>query len=178
MKKELIFLICAVSVLIGGMPAFTLDETVMVSSYAGSVDIVLPGSESPAEKSPGMILAKATNITTGEEAHIDIAFGRAKTNMARIGENSYVVLGPGRGEGLELTSGEVKVVLKDIKKGETFLVRTPSAVCGARGTGWQVKASGDTTAIAVFEGRVFVRGVNGDGSVREEEFWIDEGYRR
>jgi hypothetical protein len=57
-------------------------------------------------------------------------------------------------------------------------VRTPCGVCGARGTGWRTIVSGGMMNVAVFQNRVFSRGVNKDGSVMEDDFWIGEGFMR
>jgi len=153
-------------------------EAVIVVSYAGEIGITPPDSDEPVANTPGMILSENTVIITGEESHIDITFGRVKNNMIRIKDNSKVIIEPVNGNKVSLEKGQVTVLLKDVKKGETFLVNTPGAVCGTRGTGWNVKTDGDVTSVAVFEGRVFTRGINSDGSVMEAEYWVDEGYKR
>ena len=173
-KRSLIFVLCLCSFI----AVSHAEETIFVVSYSGDVKIMLPGSEVPAEKVPGMILGEGARVVTGEESSIEISFGRTKNSLVKIKEKSNVLMYPFDGSKVYLENGEVTVLLKDMRKDDTFSVSTPSAVCGARGTGWDVKSDADATEVSVFEGKVFVRGVNEDGTVKEAEYWVDEGYRR
>ena len=70
------------------------------------------------------------------------------------------------------------MLLKDLPKGSEFKVRTPCAVCGARGTGWLIKTTDKFTEILVFENKVFLQGFNPDGSIRDGDFWTERGFKR
>lgn len=174
MKKIIILLFCA-SLLTAGS-AFASSESVTVVSYAGDVKITPSGKDEPLECKPDMILKEGTHISTGEESYLEVAFNRSKTNVVKIKENSKVVLKLEGDEKIELIDGAVYTMLKDLKKGETFQVRTPCAVCGARGTGWATGTDGNSTNIGVFDKKVFVRGLKKDGSVREKVSWVSEGF--
>ncbi|MFH1836551.1 MAG: FecR family protein [Candidatus Omnitrophota bacterium] len=179
MKRALVPAACifyAVVMMIGIAQA---EETVMVVSYAGDVETIFPGQVEPSEHVPGTLLAYGTRIITGEESHIEITFGRSKGNIIKVKADSEVIIMPSYGDGkADIKNGEMTVLLKEIEKGDTFMITSPAAVCWARGTGWNIKTDGEITHVAVFEGRVFVRGIKDDNTVMEGEYLIDEGYQR
>ncbi len=165
-----VFLICSI--------ACCSIESPVIISYAGDVKVFPSGKTDAILCKPGMVINEGTVIVTGEESYLEIAFDKGKKNIVKIKENSEVVIKLDGSEKIELIDGKVFAFLKEIKKGETFRIKTPSAVCGARGTGWMTYHSGLFTEVAVFDSSVFVRGLNKDGSVMEEEFWVETGFER
>jgi len=179
MKKVLILFLCAVSVICMTALVSAAAEPVVVVSYAGSVEVLFPTAAGPVACKPGMVLQEGSRITTGDESYIEIAFNRLKSNVVRVMENSNVIVKLDGADKIVLVDGEVFTMIRDFKKGEVFQVRTPCAVCGARGTGWSTRTDKDiVTDVAVFDDKVFVRGIKKDGSVMEKEFWIEEGFLR
>ncbi len=178
MKYFLIAVICVTAVLTFGAITSGAEQAVFVVSYAGEVKVM------PAEKTegvtcvPGMLLAAGTRLITGEESYVMLAFDRSQNNLVKVKENSEVVLKLGSDDTIELIDGKMFTLLRDLDKGQTFRVRTPDAVCGARGTGWALATDGRITTVTVFDNKVFVRGINRGGSVKEEEVWVEEGYQR
>ncbi|RKY42102.1 MAG: hypothetical protein DRP85_04015 [Candidatus Makaraimicrobium thalassicum] len=178
MKKVLILLVCAVCTVWAGASVLASGGTVIVVSYAGDVKVVPAGEIEPVACQPGMLLKEGARIITGEESYVKIAFDRPRSNIVKVKENSEVMIkleGPDR---IELIDGKLFILLRDIKRGETFRVRTPCAVCGARGTGWGVETDGKVADVAVFDGSVFVRSIRKDGSVMEDEYWVERGFER
>ncbi len=177
-KKILILLVYIASVIWGGCSSHAAEEAVVVISYAGDVKVIPPSSTEKVACKPGMILKEGTRVVTGKESYLKIAFDRSERNVVKIEENSEVVIKLDGDDKIELVDGKVFASLQDIKKGETFRIRTPCATCGARGTGWLTETDGSTMNVSVYEGTVFVRGMNKDGTVMEKEYLVKEGFQR
>ncbi|MDP8299659.1 MAG: FecR domain-containing protein [Candidatus Tantalella remota] len=178
MKYFLMIAVCVSVVLVLGAAICAAEQTVFVVSYAGEVKLVSAEKEEAVTCVPGMVLTEGTRIITGEESYIMLAFDRSKNNLVKVKENSEVILKLGDEDTIELIDGKMFTLLRDLDKSQTFRIRTPDAVCGARGTGWGVTAGGRTTSVAVFDKKVFVTGINKDGSVKESEVWVEAGYQR
>lgn len=178
MKKIIIFALCLTCFMFFGKNINAQVESVIVVSYAGDVK-VFPGGGTDSEKcKAGMFLPEGTRVITGDESYVQVTYDRAKTQLVKVKENSEVVIKIDGDDKVHLIEGKVYTLLKGLKKGKTFRVRTPAAVCGARGTGWLTEFFGDITTIGVFDDKVFARGIKKDGSVMEGEEWIKTGYQR
>ena len=108
----------------------------------------------------GDILNQNDIIETGSMSSCDIKIG---DSMIRIKENSKAILAQLlRKDGLENTTlgldvGKMICKPKKLLKNESFLVKTPTAVAGVRGTNFSVEADANkTTRIKVFDGKVAV----------------------
>jgi hypothetical protein len=174
MKKYLFFtLVLYTAVLLGGA-AFA--EGVKVASFEGDVKVTAQGSDVPVACEAGMDLASGATIDAGEGAYATIAFDASGANVVRITDGSMVVLRLGGPDKIELKSGEAFISLEGLKEDETFRIRTPYAICGARGTAWNVKVSDNMVHISVLKGRVFVRGIGRNGAPMEGELLLEKGY--
>ncbi|MFC1570428.1 FecR domain-containing protein [Candidatus Omnitrophota bacterium] len=151
---------------------------VKVISVSGNVEVTPPVSGRPEKPKVDMFLKEGTKIVTKAKSEIEVAFNDEATNVVKISQNTHVVIKLDAEDKIELIDGELFAVLKNLKKGETFQVRTPCAVCGARGTGWQMSTDGKATDVAVFDKKVYVQGLNKDGSVMEKKYWVKKGYER
>ena len=178
MRRTIVLMACCILAIGASLSVFASDETVMVVSYAGDIKVIPFGETDAAVCKPGMILGEGTRLVTGEESYIEIAFGRAKNKIMKVRANSEVVIKLEGEDRVVLIDGQIATFLKEMKRDEVFRVRTPCAVAGARGTGWISKTSKKITDILVFNGKVFVRGINEDGSVMEGEDWVEEGFER
>jgi hypothetical protein len=178
MRKILVFFLCIVLLCAMKAPFCLSQEEVLVVSCEGEVKVVHHGTIKSVSCKTGMSLEAGARIITGAGAFVRIAFDKRERNIIKIKGKSDVVLKLSDGDKIELIEGEVYALLRDLKPGETFRVRTPSAVCGARGTGWRTHAKGNTSEVATFDGKVFVRGINKDGSVMDGVSWVRKGYKR
>ena len=149
-----------------------------VLEYKGDVKIVSPGDKAGVKPSKTMRLEQGQQVITGIGSYIDIAFDGDKGQIVKVEENSHVVILFGEKDKIELLDGEVYVLLLNMVSSGEFRVATPCAVAGARGTGWRTRTDGQTTYVAVFDDRVFVFGVNEDGSLKSESFWVNYGFER
>lgn len=177
MKKFVVFLF-SLSLIIGlCFPALAQKDAVIVVSYAGDVKVFPPGETKSVVCEPGMILKEGTRIVTGKEAYMMLALDRPGRNLVKVKAGSEVVIKLGENDKIELIDGKVFTLLRELDKGSIFRIRTPDAVCGARGTGWGVWTEGNVTTVAVFDRTVFVRGITKDGSDMEGQVWVEEGYQ-
>ncbi len=108
----------------------------------------------------GDILSQNDIIETGTMSSCDIKIG---DSMIRIKENSKAIMAQLlRKDGMENTTlgldvGKMICKPKKLLKNESFLVKTPTAVAGVRGTNFSVEADAQkTTRIKVFDGKVAV----------------------
>jgi hypothetical protein len=177
MKKTFIFLLCLVCLGVFCADTRASGEDVVVISMAGKAKVIPAGKKKPVDCKTGMYLKAGARITTEKGAYVQIAFDELEENIVKISENSDVVLKLADGDKIELVNGQIYALLRDMEKDETFRVRTPCAVCGARGTGWRTKTDGQVTEVAVFDDKVFVRGLKKDGTAMEKFSWLGEGYK-
>jgi hypothetical protein len=109
---------------------------------------------------PGEMLEANAQIITGEQSSCDLKVGES---LIRIKESSSLILAQVSAQGspentlLSLESGKMLCKPKKLLKDESFIVKTPTAVAGVRGTQFSVEADADkTTTFKVFEGEVKV----------------------
>ena len=153
------------------------DEVEVVSSE-GQVDVTKKGEDASVGAEAGMLLSEGDRIVTGEGSSARLSFSKETRQTVDVNEKSDVILKLDDGEKIELISGEVFAMVKGLKKGEEFRVRTPCATCGARGTAWLTATDAEKTNISVVDGSVFTKGINKDGTLMKKEYTVKKGYER
>ncbi len=108
----------------------------------------------------GEVIKEKDSLVTGAQSSCDVRIGES---IIRIKENSKVLIsqlmrsGNLENTGLGLEVGKVLCKPRKLMKSESFLVKTPTAVAGVRGTKFTVEADQQkTTRIKVFDGEVKV----------------------
>ncbi len=110
----------------------------------------------------GSLLLERDRVKTGEASTVDIQIGQS---VVRVKENSEVLLSTiyrdsatgMESSTLDLSVGVVLAKPKKLMKGESFLVKTPTAVAGVRGTMFTVETTeARDTRVAVLDGKVEV----------------------
>ncbi len=110
----------------------------------------------------GMELAQGDRIRTGAGGTVDVQIGQS---VVRVKEKSEVALAAlfldgttgSENTSLELAVGMVLAKPKKLVKGESFMVKTPTAVAGVRGTMFMVETStAKDTRVEVVDGKVQV----------------------
>lgn len=145
---------------------------VEVLSTEGDVDVAPGGKETKIEVNRGMALGRGDRIKTGPSSSCDISFDSKAKNVVGIQENSDVVLLLDRSRKLEVIEAHLFARLAAIPEGSSFEVKTPLAVCGARGTGFGVKGYKENTEASAYDESIYIRNIKG----KEEK--IEEGFRR
>jgi sulfatase modifying factor 1 len=152
----------------------------IVASVKGKVEVLVPPRGSYSEVKPtaravivGESIASGATLTTGGGASADLLLTNG--TLAHLGANTKLVLtalyqksfsgtnqkaseltrevSPSR-TALKLEEGDLVVEVRKLNKESSFLISTPIAHAGIRGTQFKVKASADSAELSVLEGRV------------------------
>jgi len=111
-----------------------------------------------------MILSKGDNLKTGPESWAEIGFGKDFVNVVRVRENTLlelIDLGPVR---LGLLKGEVRSLVESLDADTAFEIAAPTAICGARATGWDTNTDGKQVIVDAYEDEVYFYAVDKDGN--------------
>jgi hypothetical protein len=79
-------------------------------------------------------------------------------------------------EKIELLEGEVFSLIRNLPAGESFEIRTPTAIVGARGTEWVTKFKEETTEVETYENNTFLKTFDESGQIKKEETIVAAGY--
>ena len=153
---------------------------VIVAAAKGRVEVLVPPRGSYSEVKPearavivGESIASGATLTTGNGSSADLLLTNG--TLAHLGANTKLVLtalyqrsfsgtnqkaseltkevSPSR-TALKLEEGDLVVEVLKLNKESSFLISTPIAHAGIRGTQFKVKASADSAELSVLEGRV------------------------
>ena len=124
------------------------------------------------------VLEKGDVIQTAGESSVDIVIGKETDKSVKIEENSRMEFEGINPAHLNLSEGKILVKLKKLEPKSSFTVKTPTAICGARGTGWSEQATPDRTKICVFENDVFVKKLDDSGRPEFIKHVVNEGTQR
>jgi hypothetical protein len=162
---------------------FTGNEAV-VMRYKGNVKIYPQNVDDWNYPEVGMKLKNGTKIETDKTAsYIEILFNYeadgSKKNVVRIEDGSSVELVKISSDDtrINLDKGELNCLLQKTKKGLKFEIKTPVAICGARGTGWKVTHNPRTTGYC-FENRIYMQPLDGNGNPTGDKSNINEGHKK
>lgn len=155
MKINIITALLAIITVIGfGCGRETVDEHATISFMIGNVRI------NSVDAQIGDVIKQNDDIVTADNSFCDIRIGGS---IIRIKAQSSVkistLLKSGNIEDTEigLNSGKLLCKPKKLLKDENFMVKTPTAVAGVRGTQFAIEADKlKTTRIKVFNGEVKV----------------------
>ncbi|MDB4349557.1 FecR family protein [Omnitrophica bacterium] len=95
------------------------------------------------------------SLKTGTDSWAEVGFGKDFTDVVRVKENTrseLIDLGP---VSISLLKGELRALVESLPEGTTFQIRTPTAVCGARGTGWDTNTDGKKVVVDAYEEEVY-----------------------
>ncbi len=153
MKKTILPAIMMLA-LISGCTREPVDEYAMITFMIGDV------TKNSAAVQIGDVIKEKDIIQTGNDSFCDIKIGQS---LIRVKQKTKVVLatlirqGGIENTSVDLDSGKMLCKPKKLLKSETFMVKTPTAVAGVRGTQFTVETdTTGTSRIKVFEGSVKV----------------------
>ena len=127
---------------------------------------------------PSTMLEKGDVVETAEGSSVDIIIGKDTNKAVKLGENSHVEFQEINPAYLDCSKGKVMVSLKKVEPKSSFTIKTPTAICGARGTAWSEQASPNNTRICVFENKVYVKELDSAGQPKAKEHTVVEGTER
>jgi hypothetical protein len=110
-----------------------------------------------------MSLEKNTEVKTEADSSCTLAFDKGLKNIVTLKQNSLIRINSIMPGDIFLPEGRVFSLIKNLPKGEQFQVRTPTAIAGARGTGWITHSHNRVTGVFCFEDAVFIQGLDNSG---------------
>ena len=120
-------------------------------------------------------LSKDDMLKTAADSWAEVGFGEELKNVIKVKEETTVKFTEVGPIVLGLLNGEIRSLVEALTEDSTFQIRTPTAVCGARGTGWDTATDGEKVIIDAYEENVFFQPVI-DGKVGAESI-IEAGKR-
>jgi hypothetical protein len=138
-----------------------IEREGIINFLAGTVTII--DKEKKAKAQVGDIVNRGMRIETGEKSFVDIYFD---DNAVKILENSIVEISElelNINENSEKTRFHIKQgkvfarVAKKLAKNDQFLIGSPTATAGVRGTEFLVIEDGGTGVVACLKGKVEVK---------------------
>lgn len=168
--KYLILVLLAGALLLNCPPAFAreLVREAKVIMVKGDVNIQKSGRTEWTAAKEGMSLVDGDTAKTGKGSAVEIAFDRDKKNLVRLEENSTAILRGKMLRQVELPSGKIRFVVKSLKKDSSFVIKTPTVVAGARGSGGDVIVADKMDTVKAFEDELFVQSFDEQGNLIQE----------
>jgi ferric-dicitrate binding protein FerR (iron transport regulator) len=151
------------------------QSEVKIITVRGKAQVLKAGEGDWQKAKKNLYLKSGDSVKTSADASVDIAFDNLKHGVVSVRENSHVVIRLVGNEKIELLDGEVFALVRKLPAGSSFEIRTPTAVCGARGTGFGAKGNKKGTTVSSYEDSAYASGKNKDGSKKDEKD-IPEGY--
>jgi len=124
----------------------------------------------------GMKLMKGAGIKTGAGSWVDIVYDAEGLNVLRIKEKTEITVQQAQAN---LAKGEVFAAFANLAPGSKFVVKTPTAACGIRGSifGVSFDAMKKVTKVVALEHSVFVTGLDAQGNEITKEVTIPQGFK-
>ncbi len=141
--------------------AMAVDAKAMVC--VGNVEVRKPGDKDWKPLTDGTALPQGTQVLTHPGSTCSIKLG---DSAIELGPDTFATMTNLEPIKVDMQSGRIYALVRNLRPGSEFKVASPTAVCAARGTGW-VQTTND---VACYEGTLLVQGA--DGSEAE----IPEGY--
>jgi len=154
-----------------------VNSRVKVLSVSGKVKYLSSKEDVWKELKKNKYLRSGDSVKTGSNSSAELAFDSEKNNIVKINSSAYVVLKLQGSEKIEIINGEVFSLIKRLSQGSSFEIRTPTAICGARGTGWGTKADKKETVISAYEKDSYTKGVGEDGKAMTGETTVKQGFK-
>lgn len=134
---------------------------------AGTAEVKSVVAEEWVDAEVGMKVKEGDTVKTGVDSMAELAFGEDLNNIIKISQNSQLTVSKFEPGLVNLTEGRVFTLIKKLEKGSTFEVRTPTAVAGARGTGWETdfEPKQDATLVKGYEKKVYIAGLDKAGNL-------------
>ncbi|MBP7216020.1 MAG: FecR domain-containing protein [Candidatus Omnitrophica bacterium] len=166
MKKLLLVMLLALWVLI---PMFAFAQTAQIIDVKGDVQVRMAAVAVWEKAAQQMLLGNNAEIKTGIASQCTLAFDLERNNILTVKENSLIKLASIKPGKVDLSEGRVFTLINSIAKVEKFEIKTPTAIAGARGTGWGTGYNGASTDVSCFENTVYVQGLDANGNPTSEQ---------
>ena len=168
--KIISFLMLSVALILS--ISFAYSDKAEIISIEGDVRVLPKGWIDWIKADIGMSLRKGDRLKTGPDSECNLVFDRRRKNSVGILENSDVIILLKDKEKIEIIDASIYARLLDIPIGSEFEIKTPTAVCGARGTGLGVKGDKESTEASAYKNDIYVTNEAG------EKKGIKQGFKR
>ncbi|MDD4202916.1 MAG: FecR domain-containing protein [Candidatus Omnitrophica bacterium] len=110
----------------------------------------------------GDVLEKGDRVKTYDNSRCDLVMDKEGKQLMGIFDNSEIIVLLGNNEKFELVNANVMFSLEGMPEGSTFEVKTPTAICGVRGTGFRIFSDTTMTQINAYYNSVYGKNFEGD----------------
>jgi hypothetical protein len=142
--------------------SFAFENKVEIIYLKGDVSVLPEGKADWVKGGITMTLRKGDRVKTGASSLCDLSFDTEKRMIVGIKGNSDVIVLLDGNRKIELVAASIYAKLSGIPKGSSFEIKTPTAVCGARGTGLGVDADSEKTQATAYENGIYVQNDKGE----------------
>jgi hypothetical protein len=172
MKKYFLILILALLLV---FPVCVFAQTAKIIDFKGEVMVKKNAVSDWQDAKKNLTLDKAAQVQTKAGAECTLAFDEDLKNIVTVKENSQIRIDSLKPGVVNLSQGRVFTLIKNLKQVEKFQIKTPTAVAGARATGWETGNNNGDSSVSCFEDTVYVQGLDANGNVTDEED-LDSGF--
>jgi len=150
--------ILGISVMLFATTLFAAESVITLAGLEGKVVVKIAPSTKWVDAAVDQKLKAKDAIKTGDDGKVLLEFSD-KSSVA-LKKNTEVTIkdlvwaGAIRKAELNMPTGELRAVISKIGGPSQFKVRTPTAICGARGTVFYVMVVGNETRVFVTDGAV------------------------
>ena len=165
---NLFAVILAISVMLFAATLFAEDSTVILAGLEGKVFVKIAPSTEWVDAVIEQKMKTSDAIRTGDDGKALLEFSD-KSSIA-LKKNTELVIkdlvwtDATRTADLNMSKGELRAMINKVKGPSQFKVRTPTAICGARGTVFYVMITGNETRVFVTDGAVDFSNTNGENT--------------
>lgn len=154
------------------------EDYALILRLRGRVVIQKPDEAEWMNAKAGMKLFRDDRIKTGGwGSYAELSFSRETEQIIKVFSNTSIVLKDLRPiVNVNLDKGKVYSLIKSLGDKSSFEIRTPTAICGARGTGWGVDFDSHTTA-ACHQNFIFVKGLDKNGQAMSGELIVNQNFK-
>lgn len=167
MRTKIFVLFVILAGLLYSTAAFADDPILKVAAITGKVLVKIAPSAEWTAAAVGQALNPKDAIKTEAGAKATLEFPNKSTFFLK--PNSELIIdeliwnNAVKKVGVNLTSGELRTIIKKMDTPSDFKVKTPTAICGARGTTFYVIVFTDGTGVYVEDGLIdFLNTINGE----------------
>ena len=169
MRFKVPILIAAIFCVFFAASCFAEEGILKVAEKSGQVLVKIYPSADWTDATAGQILKPQDSIKTGEKSNVILAFPDKSSfslkPMTEITVEELIWDNKGKNATVNMSEGELRAIIKKLNTPSQFKVKTPTAICGARGTIFYVAATLTETKLYVSEGMVeFTSAISGESN--------------
>lgn len=154
------------------------EDYALILRLRGRIIILQAGEAEWIKARAGMKLFKDDRIKTGGwGSYAELSFSRETEQIIKVCGDTDILLKDLRPTvNVNLDKGRVYSLIESLGEKSSFEIRTPTAICGARGTGWAVNFNSHMTAVC-HQNFIFVKGIDKNGQAMSGELIINQGFK-